>query len=353
MRDLFVREYLKVANATRAAILAGYSSKTAASQGQRLLKSAAVGDEIARARTTQLKNEEASVENIVRELAIMAFLDPADLFDKKGVPLPLNEMPEARRGLTGFKIENLFASHSGRKRRIGRRYTVHFSGKIKALTMLAKYLGMLPRANGVSGKHGKPRAPADSRELPIEVVRDMLQRSTSEIQTPLKPPPPKLLGKPPSRLGMKGRDSVMRQQFPIEYLKDFNATKAAVRAGYSPKTAASQGQRLLKSAGVGEASAELSARVVEKNEVTRERVLKELAAIAFLNPIEYFDGNDRLLPINQMPEHARRALASLNIVEWCDRRRRKKTHVSVVYKIRPSSKPAAPELLAKIEGMFP
>ena len=34
--------------------------------------------------------------------------------------------------------------------------------------------------------------------------------------------------------------------FSIEYLKDFNATQAAIRAGYSEKTAYSQGQRLLK-----------------------------------------------------------------------------------------------------------
>ena len=34
--------------------------------------------------------------------------------------------------------------------------------------------------------------------------------------------------------------------FVIEYLKDWNATQAAIRAGYSQKTAYSQGQRLLK-----------------------------------------------------------------------------------------------------------
>lgn len=37
-------------------------------------------------------------------------------------------------------------------------------------------------------------------------------------------------------------------KFISEYTKDFNATQAAIRAGYSPKTAYSQGQRLLKKA---------------------------------------------------------------------------------------------------------
>ena len=35
-------------------------------------------------------------------------------------------------------------------------------------------------------------------------------------------------------------------KFISEYTKDFNATQAAIRAGYSQKTAYSQGQRLLK-----------------------------------------------------------------------------------------------------------
>ena len=37
-----------------------------------------------------------------------------------------------------------------------------------------------------------------------------------------------------------------REIFALEYAKDCNATQAAIRAGYSPRTAYSQGQRLLK-----------------------------------------------------------------------------------------------------------
>ena len=40
--------------------------------------------------------------------------------------------------------------------------------------------------------------------------------------------------------------SEMQQLFCDEYLIDLNATQAAIRAGYSEKTAYSQGQRLLK-----------------------------------------------------------------------------------------------------------
>lgn len=41
-----------------------------------------------------------------------------------------------------------------------------------------------------------------------------------------------------------------QQRFCDEYLIDLNATQAAIRAGYSPKTAYSQGQRMLKNVDV-------------------------------------------------------------------------------------------------------
>ena len=68
----------------------------------------------------------------------------------------------------------------------------------------------------------------------------------------------------------------MRDRFSNEYLKDLNATKAAIRAGYSAKTAASQGQRLLKSAAVREAIKEATARLRTMREVSPQRIIREL-----------------------------------------------------------------------------
>ncbi len=44
--------------------------------------------------------------------------------------------------------------------------------------------------------------------------------------------------------------TIKQRAFVREYLKDYNASAAAERAGYSPKTAAQQGSRLLKNADV-------------------------------------------------------------------------------------------------------
>lgn len=72
-----------------------------------------------------------------------------------------------------------------------------------------------------------------------------------------------------------------RQRFVEEYLIDLNATQAAIRSGYSPRTANEQGARLLAIVSVREAvdraRAERSARVG----LTADRVLEELAAIGF------------------------------------------------------------------------
>ena len=47
-----------------------------------------------------------------------------------------------------------------------------------------------------------------------------------------------------------------RARFAEEYSVDLNATQAAIRAGYSEKTAASQGERLLRNVEIAAAIAE-------------------------------------------------------------------------------------------------
>ena len=55
-------------------------------------------------------------------------------------------------------------------------------------------------------------------------------------------------------------------KFIAEYSKDFNATQAAIRAGYSPKTAYSIGQRLLKNVEVQQAMNEHRNQVIADRE---------------------------------------------------------------------------------------
>ncbi len=80
--------------------------------------------------------------------------------------------------------------------------------------------------------------------------------------------------------------SPKQQRFAEEYVIDHNATQAAIRAGYSPKTAYSQGQRLLKNVEVAEAVRAKEVRLSRKIEVTVASLtaeLEEARALAMAN----------------------------------------------------------------------
>ncbi|RWG02558.1 terminase small subunit [Mesorhizobium sp.] len=69
--------------------------------------------------------------------------------------------------------------------------------------------------------------------------------------------------------------------FVNEYLVDLNATAAAKRAGYSELTAQVQGSRLLSNVMVAEAIATRQAAIADRLGVTQEKIVAELAKIAF------------------------------------------------------------------------
>ncbi|MFR4533158.1 MAG: terminase small subunit [Thomasclavelia ramosa] len=73
-----------------------------------------------------------------------------------------------------------------------------------------------------------------------------------------------------------------QNKFVEEYLIDLNATQAAIRAGYSPKNAGKIGHELLEKTRneIDRAIAERSRRTG----INQDRVLRELAKIAFVNP---------------------------------------------------------------------
>lgn len=69
--------------------------------------------------------------------------------------------------------------------------------------------------------------------------------------------------------------------FVQEYLIDLNATQAAIRAGYSPRTSEQQGLRLLRNARVKEAVQKAMQERNQRVEISQDRILEELARIAF------------------------------------------------------------------------
>lgn len=106
-----------------------------------------------------------------------------------------------------------------------------------------------------------------------------------------------------------------QQRFVDEYLVDLNATQAAIRAGYSQRTAASVGSENLKKpeiAAAVHAGAEKRANRAEVNAVT---VLRELLRLATVDVAGAFNPDGALKPIHEIPEDIRRAIAGIEVDE--------------------------------------
>jgi len=79
---LFAREFVANGfNATQAAVSAGYSTNTAASQGARLLRDAKVQEYVREAKAVVIERAEVKGEDVVRRLNQMLMADPRELVE--------------------------------------------------------------------------------------------------------------------------------------------------------------------------------------------------------------------------------------------------------------------------------
>lgn len=131
--------------------------------------------------------------------------------------------------------------------------------------------------------------------------------------------------------------------FAREYLIDLNAKQAAIRAGYSPRTAEQQASRLLVNIKVAPLIAAGMRAREARVDVTADRVLRELARVAFADIGEAFAEDGSLLPVKQIPIDTRRALASID----SDELREDGAAVGMVRKVKLADKLRALEMLAK------
>lgn len=98
-----------------------------------------------------------------------------------------------------------------------------------------------------------------------------------------------------------------QRQFVAEYLVDMNATQAAIRAGYSSKTAKSIGQENLTKPDVARAIAAAQERREEQTDVKAADVLREIQRLAMFDPADLTDVKSPA-DIRKLPEHVRRAI---------------------------------------------
>jgi len=101
--------------------------------------------------------------------------------------------------------------------------------------------------------------------------------------------------------------------FCREYIKERNGSQAAIKAGYSEKTASSCACRLLNRVHVQTEINRLLTIAEEAALISTERILSELYKLATVDIKQAFNEDGSLKGLNEMPEDVSKALSSVQI----------------------------------------
>ncbi len=137
--------------------------------------------------------------------------------------------------------------------------------------------------------------------------------------------------------------------FVDEHAVDMNATQAAIRAGYSKRTAKEQATRLLSNVHVAAAIAEGRAARSERVGITADRVLQELARVAFFDIRKALNPDGTMKPLSELDDDTAAAIAGIDLSEIRDG---EGTPIGVLKKIKIADKLAALDKLARNLGLL-
>lgn len=134
-----------------------------------------------------------------------------------------------------------------------------------------------------------------------------------------------------------------QKRFAEEYLVDLNATQAAIRAGYSPDTANEQGSRLLANVNIKSTVDKMIAERSRRTGINADRVIREIAKIAFVNAGEVVDLDTALL-MDKISDDDMAAIQSVKVKTFGED--------GVEREVKLADKLKALELLGKHLGLF-
>lgn len=134
-------------------------------------------------------------------------------------------------------------------------------------------------------------------------------------------------------------------KFALEYVVDFNATAAAKRAGYSEKTAYAQGHALLKKAEIQQKIQENIQKISDSTQITAEKVLNEVAKLAFYNPQDFFNPDGSLKQITELTPEQASCIAGMEIIDIPKK-------VAKIKKVKLTSRDAALDKLMRYLSLY-
>lgn len=132
-----------------------------------------------------------------------------------------------------------------------------------------------------------------------------------------------------------------------------NATKAAIAAGYSPKTATVQASRLLRKVHIAEQRAAKADEMTAEYDISAKWVLNELAKIARSDPRKFFNKDGSPKDITALDDESAAGIAGFDVVELFDGSQGDQKHVTgLVKKVKLTDRIRALELLGKHQAAF-
>lgn len=138
-----------------------------------------------------------------------------------------------------------------------------------------------------------------------------------------------------------------QEMFCREYLVDLNATQAAIRAGYSDKTARSQANRMLTNVDIEKRIQELMNARSERLEITADYVLNRLVEIDQMDVLDILHDDGGIKPIHEWPKVWRTSLSGMDLAEMFESKDGERVLVGIMKKIKWPDKVKNLELLGK------
>jgi len=137
-----------------------------------------------------------------------------------------------------------------------------------------------------------------------------------------------------------------QERFVDEYLTDLNASQAAIRAGYSKKTAGRQAMELLNKTHIAAEISERKKQIADDTGITRNRIIQEMARLAFFNIKGLVDSAGNPKPVHELTDDVAAAINGIDITVIGS----PESQVGQVRKYKVPDKNKALENLARILG---
>lgn len=143
-----------------------------------------------------------------------------------------------------------------------------------------------------------------------------------------------------------------RIRFAHEYVKDLNQTQAAIRAGYSEKTAFVIASRLIRDPEVWALVQGLTEDVLRTAHADADTVLDLLTHRATFDPADLFESDGSVKRIKDIPTEIRRCIQSFEVTEIFEGQGDQKAAIGLLKKVKLTDRDKSLEMLSKYHGLL-